>query len=91
MSLFEILFTIAALGLVYLTKRYRRNAWIIAGTELWCPDCGAIRTMIQVSIAELDYRLGHKWIYPDGQTKALRIYQKYRRKERELCQLLKKS
>lgn len=30
MSLFSLLFLLAAIGLVYLTKRYRRNAWVIA-------------------------------------------------------------
>lgn len=49
-----------------------RNCWVLSSHWLWCPDCGALRSDNKTD----------RWVYPDGQTKALQTQMKNRERAR---------
>ena len=46
-----------------------KNSWVIAsGNYLWCPDCGALRSLCE------GYGTWKRWLYPDGHEKTIERY-----------------
>lgn len=58
MTPFDIPLLLAAIGLVYLTKRYRRNAWIIAIEFV----LASITTFLLLNL-ELHKHVGGEWVF----------------------------
>ena len=55
--------------------------WILEG-HAWCPDCGAIRKIIETESSTIF--VWKRWLKPEGQEKTHKNLQKYRKHRKDL-------